>query len=115
LESIVASFGFFIGEGLVGCAALKQLDGVFSVECLAVESDHRGQGLGSELVDAVAADARRRGARKLWALARVPGFFEKIGFIRTKSEEPGIPTIAGCVGCPQFKVGCFPAVLVRDL
>jgi N-acetylglutamate synthase-like GNAT family acetyltransferase len=115
LDAIVVSFGFFEGDDLVGCASLKRQDDVFSVECLAVERSYRGQGLGTELVSAVAEEARRYGARKLWALARAPGFFEKIGFRGNQPREPGAPKTDGCSECPQYQNTCFPSIVALDL
>jgi N-acetylglutamate synthase-like GNAT family acetyltransferase len=74
LTKVLAAFGYYLGEELVGCACLREVEGVFTVECLAVADSSRGQGLGSSLVHAVEDEARSRGVERLWAVARRPGF-----------------------------------------
>lgn len=113
--SIVAAFGVFSGDELVGCAALKQKDSVFCVEWLAVSEPLRGRGLGSRLLSEIEREARLRGAERLWALARAPGFFMKIGFVMAGEAEKGGPTLTNCMICPQYKKTCSPAIVVKDL
>ena len=76
-SGFVRAYGFYDGSELVACAGLKEQSGVFSLECVAVKEAFRCRGLGRRLVESLEDDARKRGARKLWALARAPAFFEK--------------------------------------
>lgn len=112
---VVAAFGFYSGDSLVGCAALKQTDTTFCVEWLAVSEELRGQGCGTRLVAEVEREARARGAEKLWALARAPDFFKKIGFRMAKAGDEGGPTFGNCIRCPQYMKTCKPAILVKHL
>jgi len=114
-DNIVCAFGQFVDDELVGCAAMKLVDGTHSVEWLAVKEEHRGKGLGRSLVDAVAAEAKKSGACKLWALARAPDFFLTIGFFISSPEESPGPTFKGCISCSQYNVSCFPRIVVRAL
>jgi N-acetylglutamate synthase-like GNAT family acetyltransferase len=114
-DNIVSAFGQFIDDELVGCAAMKLVDGTHSVEWLAVKEEHRRKGLGQSLVDAVAAEAKKSGARRLWALARAPDFFLTIGFSISPPEESPGPTFKGCMKCSQYNVSCFPRIVVRTL
>ena len=77
LHDIAVAYGFFLGDELIACAALKELNGVYSVECLAVDEGRRAMGLGSRLLTKVEYEAEKRGAKRVWALARQPGFFRK--------------------------------------
>jgi amino-acid N-acetyltransferase len=113
-ENIVAAFGYYIGEELMGCVALKRDGDRHSVEWLSVAESLRHKGIGSILVANVEAEARMRGAEKLWALARAPQFFEKIGFRITTPEESGGPTMSNCLLCSQYQKSCFPAIVVKD-
>jgi len=114
-DGIAAAFGLYSGEELVGCAALKQVEDRFSVEWLAVADCMRNRGLGSRLIRKVEDEARTRGARTLWALARAPGFFQAIGFRLVRADETGGPTLANCAKCAQFRKTCNPAIVVRSL
>jgi len=114
-ENVVSAFGYFLDNRLVGCVALKVEGTRYSVDWLAVEEGLRKMGLGSFLVSRVEAEARMRGADKLWTLARSPRFFEKIGFRNASMEEAGGPTLSNCLLCRQYQKTCFPAVLVKNL
>lgn len=114
-EDVVSAFGCYIGEAMVGCAALKVSNGRHSVEWLAVVEDLRSMGLGRMLVSKVEGEARMRGAERVWALARTPRFFERIGFRVASSEESGGPTMSNCLLCSQYQRSCFPAVVVKDI
>lgn len=111
----VAAFGVYDGRELVGCAGLKQVGGVYTVECLAVTERLRGKGLGKRLVEAVEHEARSRGADQLWALARAPGFFERMGFHVADPPGPGGPSLKGCASCNQYMKTCEPAIVMKRL
>lgn len=114
-EDVVYACGHFSGDDLKGCAALKDRGGVFSVEWLAVDSELRGRGLGKLQVRRIEAEARSRGAHKLWALARAPAFFEHIGYRIIPPEESPGPTIDNCLKCRQYNDSCFPRIVMREL
>lgn len=114
-SGFISAYGIYDGSRLVGCVGLKNSGGVFTVECLAVAEGLRGKGLGRLLIKAVEEDVRRRGASELWALARAPGFFEKQGFVRTDPPESGVPSLRGCLVCPQYMRTCKPSIVVKHL
>jgi len=115
LGPVLSAFGLYAGNRLVGCACLKEHAGSFLLECLAVDNQLRGRGLGTRLVREVESDARSRGAKRLLALARSPGFFRKAGYRLAGRGEVEYPTTVSCTSCAQFEVSCFPAVVLRDL
>ena len=115
LTDIVGAFGFFLEGRLVGCVALKRQDQLFTIECLAVAKESRGKGLGRSLVEAIEGEARTNSAKRLWAIARQPVFFERIGYRLGSAGEPGAPSDNSCADCPQYKKSCFPAIVVKDL
>ena len=114
-ENIVAAYGCYLSGRMVGCVALKKDGERFSVEWLAVSEELRGKGLGNLLVSRIESEARARGAIQLWALARAPRFFEKIGFRLSTMEEAGGPSMSNCLLCKQYQKDCFPAVVVKKL
>ncbi|MBN1678173.1 MAG: GNAT family N-acetyltransferase [Candidatus Thermoplasmatota archaeon] len=113
--SIVAALGLYSGKDLVGCAALKQTDRSFSVEWLAVSEPLRKRGLGGRLIAEIELEARLRGADRLWALARAPGFFQRLGFRLAGESEGSGPTLDNCMKCPQYMRSCRPAIVVKAL
>lgn len=114
-DDIVVVYGCYSADHLIGCAALKRLKESFSVEWLAVEKSCRNGGVGKRMVERVASEAKARGATRLWALARAPDFFLRIGFMLSSPEESPGPTLAGCIKCSQYRVACFPKIVVKDL
>ena len=63
----------------------------------------------------VEGDARARGMTKLWAKARAPEFYRRIGFRIVREDEKAPKTLDGCIGCPQFRTSCNPAIVIREL
>ena len=114
-QRTVVAFGYYLFDDLVGCATLRKDGEMYSVDWLAVAEHMRGKGLGSGLVDVIAREAGEREANRLWALARAPEFFEKIGFRRTVENDGIGPVLANCLVCPQYHKSCFPAIMLKDL
>ncbi len=112
-ENVAAAYGYYVGDRLVGCAALKIEGQRYSVEWLAVSEELRGMGIGAMLVSRVESEARMMGAGRLWALARAPRFFERVGFRKSSVEEAGGPSMSNCLLCKQYGQDCFPAVVVK--
>lgn len=114
-RDFVQAYGFYDGDELVACAGLKEQNGIFSLECVAVKEAFRGKGLGRQLVESLEDDARRKGATKIWALARTPAFFEKIGYRKVSVAESDGPNLAGCLSCRQYLRECNPSVVLKVL
>jgi N-acetylglutamate synthase-like GNAT family acetyltransferase len=115
LTGVVSAYGFYLDGRLVGCVALKKDDNLFMVECLAVAESMRGRGLGRTLVARIEKEAGANGAKKLWAIARQPRFFERIGYRVSSASDPGALKNDDCRTCPQFGKSCCPAIVVKDL
>ncbi len=114
-QRTVAAFGYYLIDELLGCATLRRDGDGYSVDWLAVAEDKRGRGLGERLVGAIADEAKSRGATRLWALARAPEFFEKIGFRPSVSEDGIGPAFDNCLLCHQYMKSCHPAVMIKEL
>jgi N-acetylglutamate synthase-like GNAT family acetyltransferase len=112
---VVASYAFYDGSILVGCASLTVETDRYSVDWFAVSDTLRRKGLGSELIHNIENEARERGAARLWTLARAPGFFRSVGFRNPHPSETDGPQTDGCTRCHQYRKTCFPEVLVKDL
>ncbi|MGD9963678.1 MAG: GNAT family N-acetyltransferase, partial [Thermoplasmata archaeon] len=107
-ENIVMAYGYYIGDELFGCAALKREGERYAVAWLAVSETLRRKGVGRLLVRGIETEARMRGADRIWALARAPRFFERIGFRIASSGESAGPTMSNCLLCSQYQRTCFP-------
>ncbi len=69
---------------------IREDDATYYLGRIAVGKAYRGCGLGRLLVEAMAEEARRRGAQllKLGAQTRARGFYEKLGFRAAGEEYP---------------------------
>jgi amino-acid N-acetyltransferase len=94
---------------LVGCAGFESHGDVGLLRSVAVEAALRRTGLGTKLVDGVAAAARARGLRQLYLLTTTAGdFFERRGF--RPVARSAVP--ASVAACWEFRSGCPQAALV---
>lgn len=95
-------------DEVVGCAGLESYGAFGLLRSVAVSESARGAGLGSKLVDAVAAAARAHGLSQLFLLTTTaPGFFEQRGFRvieRSAVPAPVAESWEFRVGCPQTAV-----------
>jgi N-acetylglutamate synthase-like GNAT family acetyltransferase len=112
-SDFVKAYGFFNGEELVACAGLKMQGDVFLLECVAVKEELRGRGLGGKLVAALEEEAKKRGASKIWALARTPAFFEKAGYRKVRAGESEGPKLTACLSCRQYLRSCSPSIVLK--
>lgn len=81
-----------IGDELIGFALAHILDGEFGgaatvavLDALSVDPGHKASGVGHQLMDALSAGARERGASELqtqagWDEPELLGFFASVGF-----------------------------------
>lgn len=115
LEGVSVAYGAYIGDRLVGCATLQAADSGQFLEYVAVAVSVRNRGIGAMLVEKIEEEARARGLRELWAKARSPGFYERIGFRVLAEDERGPKSLDSCYTCPQFRKSCHPAIVVKRL
>ena len=68
-------------EAIVGCVSLVFFNQTLcEIRSLAVDQDHRKNGLGKMLVEAALDLAKERGAAQVLTLTRAAGLFERCGF-----------------------------------
>jgi predicted GNAT family N-acyltransferase len=81
----------------VGTARLRSVDGHAKVERVAVHANHRGRGLGTQLMDAIERTARTQGHDEshLHAQTAVEPFYRSLGYetVSDTFEEAGIPHV----------------------
>jgi N-acetylglutamate synthase-like GNAT family acetyltransferase len=92
------------GDRVVGCAELAPLSQtVAEVRSLVVSRDARRHGLGVQMVEDLAARARRDGFTRLCAFAHDPAFFVRRGFSIVPHTWVPEKIAHDCVSCPLFR------------
>jgi amino-acid N-acetyltransferase len=100
---------------VVGCAALTELGpGLAEVRSLAVHEGFAGRGIGHALVEAVVAEAARRGFHEVLDLTRRTSFFAALGFEATRRERFLDKLMVDCQTCPM-NLCCDETAMVRVL
>jgi N-acetylglutamate synthase-like GNAT family acetyltransferase len=114
-EGILAAWGAFAGDRLVGCVCLERQSGMDTANWLAVDDGFRRRGIAAALYGELEREALRRGMRRLWVTARAPAFFFAQGFEQVPpSAERGL-LLGGCLECAQYGRECTPEALAKTL
>ena len=116
LYTNVRDFYVYADEhGLGGCVALHiDMVDLAEVRSLVVRPDLQGKGVGRKLLTAVVVEAQSMEIARVYALTRVPVFFERNGFCQVDKEELPHKVYKDCMRCPLFP-GCDEIAMVRDL
>jgi amino-acid N-acetyltransferase len=100
---------------VVGAVALRDYGGLLvEIRSLVVHTALTGQGLGSRLVAAAVAEARQRGARRIFALTLRPGLFERQHFLQVDRDLFPQKVWADCIKCPK-RNRCDEVAVALDL
>ncbi len=97
---------FFVYEEkdlIVGACSLHICwEDLAEIKSLVVSEEYQNKGIGKKLVSACIEEAKELEIPRVFALTRVPEFFEKMGFrIISKSELPH-KVWADCIRCSKF-------------
>jgi len=102
-------------NGLGGCVALHiDMVDLAEVRSLVVARPLRGRGIGEQLVEAVLREAQNLNIARVYALTRVPGFFQRVHFHEVDKLELPYKVFKDCTRCRLFP-GCDEIAMVRDL
>lgn len=102
------------GDGkLIGGFVLAKREGEFIVDGIAVDPEYRKFKLGKALLEKGIEEALKKGAKRIYLVARAPGFFRKYGFVTIPREES--PDFFECLTCPQYGISCHPEVMRLEL
>ncbi len=79
-------------DGLVvGTVKLQILNcDIAEASCLFVQSNQKGKGIGSRLVELVLYDAKLTGLKKVILFTEIPGFFSKFRFMEANPGDYGL-------------------------
>jgi amino-acid N-acetyltransferase len=93
------------------CLALRQ--GEYIIDGIAVNQAYRKNNIGKVLLDAALDEVRRRNGKRIYLVARAPGFFRKSGFATIPKDSA--PNFFECLTCPQYGVDCHPEVMLMEV
>jgi amino-acid N-acetyltransferase len=98
---------------IVGCGALHIVwEDLAEIRSLAVTTTHQRQGLGGQLIEALLAESRELGIKRVFVLTDRITLFEKMGF--TLMDKGHLPhkIWADCIRCSKFPE-CDEVALAR--
>jgi amino-acid N-acetyltransferase len=103
-------------DGVVtGCCALEVIwSDLAEIKSLAVDPEHRNQGVGTRLVTAAIDQARHLGLPRIFALTLEPEFFQKLGFTVVAKEALPMKVWSDCARCPKQQE-CDETAVVKSL
>lgn len=100
---------------LVGCCALHICwQDLAEIKSLAVLKKNQRKKIGTQLVAACMDEAKKFGAKKIFALTYSPVFFKKLGFRKIKHSDLPHKIWAECINCPKFP-NCQEIALLKIL
>jgi len=100
---------------LLGCAALHfYTPNAAEIRSLAMDLQHRGQGGGRILVDALIKEAEAFDVADVFAFTYVPDFFRKLGFVEIERGALPLKAWKDCLRCPKFQC-CDEIAVVKHL
>ena len=103
------------GDQVIGCAELAPLSATLSeVRSLVVAAGSRGAGIGTAVLTALVADARRKGVPRLCAFTHVPHGFVSLGFSIVPHTWLPEKIMTDCQGCQWFR-RCEQNAMVYEL
>lgn len=100
-------------DELVGGLVLAKRQGEFIIDGIAIAPEYRDFQYGSILLNQGIMETLKQGGRRIFLVARAPGFFKKQGFVRVPKEDA--PNFFECLTCSQYQKTCYPEVMKRDL
>ena len=101
------------GDRLIGAFVLARREGEFICDGIDVDPEYRRMDLGRGLLRLGIEETVRRGGKRMYLVARAPGFFRREGFETVGREDA--PDFFECLTCDQYGVTCHPEVMKKDL
>lgn len=101
------------GGGLIGAVTLALRQGEFIIDGIAVDQTRRKARVGAILLGEAIRKVREMGGKRIYLVARAPGFFRKSGFVAIPRDAA--PNFFECLTCPQYGVDCHPEVMLMEV
>lgn len=100
-------------DQLIGAIALAKRQGEYIIDGIAVDEKYRKTNIGKTLLDEAISVVKSRGGKRIFLVARAPGFFRKSGFHTIPRDSA--PNFFECLTCPQYGVDCHPEVMLMEV
>ena len=110
---LVQCFKITHGGDLVAGIVLAKREGEYIVDGIAVDRIYRKLGIGKVLMNKALEEVEKLGGSRLFVNARVPDFYQAIGFHEVSKEEA--PVFYECASCDQYNDTCHPKVMVKEV
>ncbi len=98
---------------LVGAVMLATRKGEYYINGIGVDLPMRRTGIGSIMMKKAISEVKAREGKRIYLCAKVPEFFESLGFERIPWDEAS--DLFGCGSCDQRDVSCFPVAMKLEL
>ena len=98
---------------LVGGVILSLRKGEYYISGIAVDPPMRRTGIGRIMMEKAIKEVRSMGGKRIYLCAKVPEFFETLGFRKIPWKEAS--ELFGCSTCEQRGVSCFPEAMKLEL
>lgn len=98
---------------LIGGCVLATRGGEYIIDGIATEPEYRKKKIGGELLEKALKEVETLGGKRVYLVAKAPGFFRKHGFLDIPPSD--VPELFDCLSCPQFGVTCHPEVMKREV
>ena len=96
-----------VDTDIVKCWKITQGDDYLVAGCALAKRQ------GRILVNKVISEVKKLGGKRIYLVARAPGFFRKLGFEAIDPSEA--PNFFECKQCPQYGVSCHPEVMKLEI
>jgi N-acetylglutamate synthase-like GNAT family acetyltransferase len=114
-DTVLAAWGAFSGDRLVGAVCLERNGELDTPNWLAVDHGYRRRGVAAALYAELEHEAAARGIPRLWVTARAPSFFLAQGFEPVPPGPERDELLGDCPRCAQYGRRCTPDALTKRL
>jgi len=92
-----------VDDQLVGVASLHIFwSDLAEIRALAISSEYKRRGIGTQIVKALEEEARELGCSKLFALTYQPEFFKYCGYEQVSKDQMPQKVWTECINCIKF-------------
>lgn len=102
-------------QQLIGCCALQICwEDLAEIRSLAVDPDHLGKNIGTQLAETVLQEARSFNIKKVFTLTYKPNFFKQFGFAIIERSDLPLKIWGDCIICVKFP-DCDEIAMMKEL
>lgn len=98
---------------IIGAASIIKNKNNYQIKTFVITKPYQGRGIGRYLMDEMVDELREWGAKKVFLVAKEPGFYERVGFTESPMDTKDIEY--DCGDCEHFNRDCFPKLMEREI